>query len=687
MSTSAFSRTATHAVLLSLLAGPQPLFAAETSQPVIVTATRVEQANANAPANITVVTHDDIQRSPARTLPELLTLEAGVLSRSLYGNHAARGTVDLRGFGVTSGQNTLILLDGRRLNDVDLAAVDYTAIPLDNIERIEVIRGGGGSVLYGDGAVGGAINIVTKQPAKAGTQFSMEPSYGSYDTRQLDLSLSHTQGDIAVTAHASGIDSNGYRDNNDLSQRNIQADLRWLQARGEVFIKGGYDDQELDLPGVRTVDPTAGVDQLTGDREGTATPTDYANQDGYFITLGATRYLSPDIEVIFDLGYRSKDQQAFFDDLEFGGAFAQFVDTRLATFSVTPRVNIEHDIAGLPMSTTTGVDVYLSEYDSDRSLNPDTSNTPVHQLAIDQTSIAVYGQSTMDINKATSITLGVRLQDVDLEAQDSFDATAPGAGFESEAPDLDTAEREHMLNLGVQRQLTDDLSIYARLERSVRYWTVDEVFETDPQTFQRVFSSLEPQVSRGIDVGMTLSRQRLHFQSSLYFMKLRDEIHFNPQTFTNVNLDPTRRYGLEASLDMNITDTLDARLNYTHTRSEFVKGPFDGRDVPVVPRNTVSGSISWAMTPAVRLVTSGRHVGAKYFDNDQTNSFKKIPAYEMVDVKLSAELGKWQLTGTVNNLFAEEAFDYGVRSLSTYGRFNAYPLPERHYTVSVRREI
>jgi iron complex outermembrane receptor protein len=108
-----------------------PVDASEKSAPIIVTATR-DQKNTGTQ----IIDSGQIRQSPARTLPELLSFEAGIFSRSLYGNNATRATIDIRGFGATAAQNTLILVDGRRLNDVDLAAVEFSTIPLANIERV-----------------------------------------------------------------------------------------------------------------------------------------------------------------------------------------------------------------------------------------------------------------------------------------------------------------------------------------------------------------------------------------------------------------------------------------------------------------------------------------------------------------------------------------------------------------------
>ena len=134
---------------------------------VVVTATRFKEKYLDTPVNVTVITAEDIKNSPAKTLPDLLSEQAGINVQDFFGNNAATTTVDMRGFGVTGGQNTLILIDGRRLGDIDLSGVQWSAIPFAAIERIEIVRGSG-AVLYGDGASAGVINIITRSPVAGG---------------------------------------------------------------------------------------------------------------------------------------------------------------------------------------------------------------------------------------------------------------------------------------------------------------------------------------------------------------------------------------------------------------------------------------------------------------------------------------------------------------------------------------
>src|SRR5262245_59541866 len=114
----------------SFLAGIFVSFAYAQDDAVIITAPRFPEDVRRLPASVTVITEEDIKRSAARTLPELLEREVGFTMKDLFGNNAANTSIDLRGFGVTGPQNTLVLLDGRPLTDIDLSGVQWSAIPL-----------------------------------------------------------------------------------------------------------------------------------------------------------------------------------------------------------------------------------------------------------------------------------------------------------------------------------------------------------------------------------------------------------------------------------------------------------------------------------------------------------------------------------------------------------------------------
>ena len=682
-------------ILVACLTSTSGVAASDQSKNILVTATRLDLDNSKARGNTTVITAADIEQSTARTLPELLGQEAGILTRSLYGNHGTGATVDIRGFGAASTQNTLILLDGRRLNDVDLSSVDFSIIPLQSIERIEITRNSG-AVLYGDGAVGGAINIITRQPEKTGTSTFVKAGAGNLDTQKLDAHVSHNTGPLAVFIGAHGVSSDGYRDNNELDEKSLNSDIRYTRGNNQLFLKANWFDQELELPGVRNVNPDLGINQLKSDRRGTSTPRDYADQDGYSINPGINYYRDDGTEAVIDFGYRTKNQTAFFDDYFSDGAYASYLDSDLDTRSFTPRVSKPYQLLGKDAQTTVGIDYYDSDYDSDRSLNKSTGNQPIHRLHIDQESTAIYADSTVAATPDITVNLGARLQWVKTDATDRFDPAAPGANpvFDSQAPDFDDSHRLHMLEAGIEKQFTPTTAAYIKWTRSARVATVDELFESrfDPATVTstRIFSPLDPQTSNGVDIGSSYNLDRVSFTANAYYMRLRDEIHYDPDPVAseNINLDPTKRYGLELSGTVDVNDRLRLQGNYSYMRSKFRDGQYDGNTVPLVPENTATVSGIWKQSPATDFILTANYIDNKYFDNDQSNTFgRKIPSYKTVDAKISHHYKGYRMTAEVNNIFEEEAVDYGVSSIFSPGVYNAYPLPERTLMFTVAKSF
>jgi iron complex outermembrane receptor protein len=245
-----------------------------------------------------------------------------------------------------------------------------------------------------------------------------------------------------------------------------------------------------------------------------------------------------------------------------------------------------------------------------------------------------------------------------------------------------------MLEAGVEKQLNPQTAVYIKATRSARVATVDELFQVDPTTFLQVFSALDPQTGNGVDIGTRYDQGSLSWQANAYYMRLKNEIHFDPATFSNINLDPTQRYGIELSTRLAVREPFELQASYCYMRSEFRDGPYQGNTVPLVPRNTASATATWKWSPATRYTASISYTGDKYFDNDQANDFgRKIPSYATVDLQASHLYQSYRFAAKVSNLFAEKAYDYGVSSTTTPGVYNAYPLPERTLLFTVSKEF
>jgi iron complex outermembrane receptor protein len=636
----------------------------------------------------TVITAEEIAHSPAQTLPEIIAQVPGVQLTSLFGGvNGAKTSVDLRGFGAFATANTLILINGRRLNDVDMAQVDLSTIPRDSIERIEITRGNSGAVLYGDNAIGGVINIVLKNGV-GGPPVAMraEAGYGSFNQRMANVSAALNSGPWSTSFYGNGIKSDGYRVNNALDQRNGVGNINYTTPDLTAFLTVTGSDQKLGFPGGRLVDPSIGLNELVTNRRGTSTPFDYGNQQTASVTTGFTKTLMNGVDLIVDGGYRKRDTQSGF----FGAAptisFAStYNDAALQTWSITPRLSVKNTIFGLPSTILTGVDYYDSTFNQQRGAFKGVP--PIHIYDLTQQTLAGYWMHTIGLLPTTDFSYGARVQNTRVSARDRYDPNAPFA-FDAQATPLDSSETNYALHVGLEHRFTNTFSVFGRAAQAFRTPDVDERVLTGPsfdfltglalpQNFQ-----LKTQTSHDIEGGFRVKTNLFQVQTSVYAMDLENEIHFNPVLFYNVNLDPTRRYGSETSAALRVSDSVTLRGGMAYTRAVFREGAFAGNDVPLVSRYTGTAGVTWNIWQNYLVFDATlRAWSERIMDNDQANTQRRIPADATVDLKLSGAYEHFFWSLSVNNLFDAQYYDYAIASSFTPGRFSAYPLPGRTYMV------
>ncbi|HEX2830049.1 MAG TPA: TonB-dependent receptor [Burkholderiales bacterium] len=667
-------------------------------EPVVVTDTRFETRAVDRPVNVTVITEDAIRQSTARTVPDLLAEQAGIIVRDLFGNNAANATVDLRGFGVTGGQNTLILVDGRRVTDIDLSGVQWSAVPLPAIERIEIVRGGA-SVLYGDGATAGVINIITKSPIGRADSLALRGAAGSYQTREGVIEGNFARGSFGMNVIGTQFESDGYRRNNQQRQTNAMADLRWSGASDDLSLKLATDNQGLRLPGARTVQPSIGQNQLETDRRGTNTPLDWGQREGNRASLDWRRTFGFG-ELDIGAGYRDKAQRAFFD---FGG-FPDYRATRLDVWSLTPRVRIDTPLFGRANSLIVGFDWYRWDYEQRRSNSTLNIVQPVNAVDAKQDNTAVYVLNTTSVTDALAVRAGARRERLRIRATDRFDPSAPcnfpgfcGSGASPGSRRLYQTAYE----LGARYQVVPAAALIAKTARSYRFANIDELYETST-AFTNEFQFLQPQTVRSHEAGIELRRGTTTGRATVFVMDVSNEIHLDPFTtgVGNRNLPPSRRRGIELEAGARPLPALGITANYMYIDAEFREGvlaggfftlqnvAIAGKTVPLVPRHKANVRASWDFTSATRLNALVTYVSDQFMDNDEPNSLgARIPSYTLVDLKLVHQRGPWTITAGVNNLFDRKYYNYAVRSQFVLDRYNAYPLPQRNGMVSVEYRL
>lgn len=216
---------------------------------VVVTATKTEEKRRDIANSVVVKDALDIAEAPAESLGAFLANEPGLDWRT-YGNYGgAPEEIQIRGM---SADGTLVVVDGVVINSPSLGAADISQVPLNSIERIEVVKGSG-SLLYGSGAMGGTVNIINKHPKRQGYAAKVEAGYGSESTYHLAAeSGGFVAGDFGYYLTVNRKETDGFRDNGDLTHNDVTMNL--LYDKGEWFQTSfdfGYVDREYGLPGVK----------------------------------------------------------------------------------------------------------------------------------------------------------------------------------------------------------------------------------------------------------------------------------------------------------------------------------------------------------------------------------------------------------------------------------------------------
>ncbi len=611
----------------ALLAG---LFAhvnvAAEQDPIVVTATRIPTPVSEVGSSVTVITAEDMQRKQYKTVPEALRTVPG-LDVVQAGGPGQQTSVFIRG---ASSSHTLVLVDGINIADASSpnGAVDFSSLVLDNVERIEVVRGPQ-STLYGANAIGGVINIITRTgEGKPRATLSMQAGNNSSVYQQLSLLGSRDRLDYSLSGthlktHASSVTPEDLRDGLPAEAdryRNNTLSTRLGYAASETLgfsVSGRYINDK------QRIDPEVGFGTIED-------PDAQLKNREYFI--------------------RGEGNAALLDgqwDASLAVAYTDY-NRRNNNQRSDPFATLQHTrFQGDTLEFTVNNDVYLSE------AHTLTLGAGSKKESMNNDGFSDFGGFLVsELSKASERTNYGYFQD-----QFSFAGQVFGtAGLRLDDRDDFGSEVTYRFTGAYQHRPTNT-RFSASVGTGFRAPSLFELFGFTPNNFGSAYRGnpdLDPEKSFGWELGIeqTLLADRLDVGATYFRNDINDLIEtvFDPGfNSTSENINKVHLRGVETFVSARVHPRLSVRVDYTFTDVDVS----DDSDRPLLrrPRKKAGADVDYSVTDKASLYLGMEYVGERKDIDRVTGAIIEAPDYTVFDSAVTYQMNpSFRLEARINNV-------------------------------------
>jgi iron complex outermembrane receptor protein len=664
---------------------------------VTITATRSERSVLDVPGNVTVIDRKTIDQSGVRHIPELLRREAGIFVTNTTSNPEGY-TVEARGFnnGGGNGSGMLVMLDGRRLNETSSGVADWALIPLDQVERIEVVRGPA-SAAYGDQAMAGVIHIITRS-GEDGLRAIARGETGTYDTDAGSLFVGGSEGPVSASLFIDGDKTHGYRERSDFRSHQASADFQFrIGDRATLGLSGGYASQVRQRPGVLTKEEMAENRR----QEQPATEDNFDKMRRRFLQGLIEVAISEGVSVKLVPYYRHRrDRSAISDPWS---VFTGNQDTDV--LGLTSQIQLDTSLFGHANRLIVGGDLMQEDSDLDSFFEFLGFGSTDTRTRSRRKTYGIFLQNELNLTDDLLLSLGVR-RDRAKYRGDSWER-AVDFFFGSTTITERNFEPRHAAwapRAALTYRITEPLSVYASYSRGFRFPNLSEAFGSFG-----ISPGLDTQKSDSYEVGLKVRTKCLSLNAATFYMNVDDEMIWNPYSRNplappffflgqNVNLDRVRHRGFELSANVQVTEWLEVYGSFTYDDTKITRDTdtlLEGNKVPITPRYRGTLGARAQLGFGFEAGVNANYVGARYLANDLRNDQEKLPKFASYDARLGwrypiGEHLEILLEGSVLNFTNRRYTEFGGRSTFTnpdpmvVPRLGYFPSPDRHYVAGIQ---
>ncbi len=652
-------------ILPALLLFPVPSSAEETEElpEIIVEAERTSVIPRHFAGSAAVIEPEAIARSGARSVAELLASQGGVRFTSTSGDMAG-GAVHMRGFGENSSSRVLILVDGKPVNRPDMASVSWFEIPLARLERVEILRGSQ-TARFGDNAVGGVINLITKSGGEGSTVVEGAGGSDGY----LLARLSHRDS-IAGNGIAFDLEHNfsdGWRQNawSELDS----AAFRWDRdlAKGSSAEFGvSWAEESGGFPGPLSknrylLNPRDSIYALAGQAD------QYFSEQTRWGAEAALRLeRAGPFSLFLPLNFLRRDLA-----WNFGPGFHS--DNLLDALNLAPTLAMEGDT----WSAEAGIQYRRDTLDLEQFAEIERIHRTT-EASLERDIFGLFASTAWEPSKGWHFTASARWEHsaVQASALSHVFPRDPALNFSR-----DNEEDNTGYQVGLRWEPSADLAFWLRYDRLYRLPSTDEIASYQGFPLSIPFNDrLRAETGHNVELGGEWSPGEWTFGLNGFLQRMEGEIAYDYLQNLNENLADTRRIGLESSLRYR-RGIWEAALHHTALDATFESGAYSGKEVYLVPNREIAATLSCRPRDWLFLQAEYQYTGDSFEGNDFENRREKLPSYAVANLLVRYEPKPGlSIYCRVNNLFDEH---YATVKYSGIW----YPAAGRQVLLGIRHEL
>lgn len=659
-----------------------------TNNEIVFTANRYNSKLARTGTSMELIKSKEIKHLPAQTFSGILNYIPGIYSGSADGMGLIP-QVRIRGFyGGGEAEYLKILVDGIPSNDLESGLANWNQIPIDQIEKIELLKGGS-STLYGDAAMGGVLNIRTIKNKKSFTTANI--GYGSYGTYNIGAAHGGKAGKGNYELYVNNNATGGFREHSEWNSINFGGKAKLPLSKNTTIAFSTYNQI------LKSEDPgflSSSLIEANREQSQAYFREDGNDQQKYLAGIEINSRVNSDADLNISLNYQRKNTEQFrtygqYPNILIPGSngtyypngiydttvYANTKKRELSTDQFNLAVRIISRIPEMNATITGGIEANYggysnAYYDIFRGFENDYANEYMPWDSLDTKGTGYRVSSSAYLNGeillADPLTLhaGIRYDFI----SDKFDGQVPDTSISVNNSQL-SPKIALSLNTGETDYYTG--SIFLSYSHAFKAPTIDQqtdfkqlhyyVFlDTGPSLIPteikaNPFSNpnLKPQTSINYELG---TYQYYKFSDKVsgeinltgYLIKVKDEIDFDLQSQKYLNISNTEHTGLEISIKFNIGKAWSTFVNYNFSEVKFSDGEYEGNYLKGVPKNVFAAGFNYSHKNGLGASLLMNSAGGIYLDDENTQN---LGNYSIFNTRINYSLNFAMIYIDINNIF------------------------------------